>query len=90
MQLDAGFHLARVVTVEDGVAAHLEFVQVFDRGGVGGGGARLEVDDGALLDQIENTDKAWKPVVAQVGFNGHFYGVRLCLCHGSTLPDVGV
>lgn len=36
MQLDAGFLFARVVTVEDGVAADLEFMQVLDRGWIGG------------------------------------------------------
>lgn len=90
MQLDAGFPFARVVTVEDGVAAHLKFMQVFDRGGVGGGGTRLEVDDGAFLNKIEDADEAGKTMLGKIGFHGHFHGVGFDGRHRTALPDVGV
>ncbi len=90
MQLDADFLFTRVVTVEDGVAANLEFMQVLDRGWVGGGGTRLEVDDGAFLNEIEDADEAGQTVLRKVGFHGHFHGVGFDGRHRTALPDVGV
>ena len=57
MELNAGFLLTCVVTVEDGVAAGLDLSGVCDPFSVGRGGAGLVVDNLSLLNQIEDADQ---------------------------------
>ena len=90
MQFNAGFSLACVLAIEDGVAAGLGFVEVLDRCRIRRRSTGFEVDDDSFLNEIENTNEPWKSVFSEVGLNGHFYGVGLDCCHRTTLPDVGV
>ena len=58
MQLNACLLFARVVTVEDGIAAGLDLVGVCDLLRVGCCSAGLVIDDLFLLDQINNADQS--------------------------------
>ena len=90
MQFNAGFSLACVLAIEDGVAAGLGFVEVLDGCGIRCRRAGFEVDDGAFLDQIDNPNDAREAVLGEIGFNRHFYGVWFDSCHRTALPDVGI
>ena len=63
MELNAGFLFARIVTVEDGIAAGLDLVGVCNLLRVGCGRTGLVVDDLLLLNQINDTNKSRKAVL---------------------------
>lgn len=90
MQLNAALLVARVVTVENGVAAGLCLVGVGYLLRVGGGGGGLVVDDLFLLNQIQDTDELGQPVFLEIGFHGYFNGIGFGVGRQVGFPQVSL